>query len=75
MHPADFFIFLTKVVSEDSASYPGVGEILPMRTNHLDICKFDSAQDEHYMVVRDKILALIKGETVLQDKSVRTPPG
>jgi hypothetical protein len=46
-----------------------------MRTNHLDICKFDSAQDDNYKVVRDKILALIKGETVFQDKSVCTPPG
>jgi hypothetical protein len=64
---------LIKVVTEDSASYPGVGEILPMRTNHLDICKFDSAEDDHYKVVKEKILALIKGETVLQDKSVRVP--
>jgi hypothetical protein len=46
-----------------------------MRTNHLDICKFDSADDDGYKVVKDKVLALIKGETVIQDKSVRIPPG
>jgi len=66
---------LIKVLAEDSASYPELGEILPMRTDHLDICKFDSAEDDNYKIVKDKILALIKGETVIQDKSVRIPPG
>ncbi|PVH92332.1 hypothetical protein DM02DRAFT_605500 [Periconia macrospinosa] len=45
----------TWVVKEEDASYPGVGEILPMRANHLDICKFDDAEDDGYKQVRAKI--------------------
>ena len=33
------------VVEEDAASYPGVGEIIPLRKNHLDICKFATPDD------------------------------
>lgn len=43
------------VVKEEDASYPGVGEILPMQANHLDICKFDDAEDDGYKQVRAKI--------------------
>ena len=43
------------VVKEEDASYPGVGEILPIRANHLDICKFDDAEDDGYKQVRAKI--------------------
>ncbi|KAF2745768.1 hypothetical protein M011DRAFT_478561 [Sporormia fimetaria CBS 119925] len=43
------------IVKEEDASYPGVGEILPMRANHLDICKFDDAEDDGYKQVRAKI--------------------
>lgn len=62
-------------MGEDSASYPGVGEILPVRADHLEICKFDpkdSTDAERYKVVKEKILKLIKGETVLQDTAVST---
>ncbi|KAF2682822.1 hypothetical protein K458DRAFT_341710 [Lentithecium fluviatile CBS 122367] len=43
------------VVKEEDASYPGVGEILPMQANHLDICKFDDPEDDGYKQVRAKI--------------------
>ena len=57
-------------MAEDSASYPGVGEIIPMRTNHLDICKFLSEDDENYKVVKGKILELIQGKTLVEDQAV-----
>lgn len=43
------------VIKEEDASYPGVGEILPMQANHIDICKFDDAEDNGYKQVRAKI--------------------
>lgn len=43
------------VVKEEDASYPGVGEILPIHANHHDICKFDDADDDGYKKVRAKI--------------------
>ena len=43
------------IVNEDDASYPGVGEIIPMRANHLDICKFDDVEDDGYQLVKGKI--------------------
>jgi hypothetical protein len=61
---------LSKIVDEDSATYPGVGEILPIRANHLEICKFDSADDDGYKVVKGKILELIKGKTIVHEQSV-----
>ncbi|KAI4157009.1 MAG: hypothetical protein LQ342_008553, partial [Letrouitia transgressa] len=48
------------VVKEEDASYPGVGEILPIRANHLDICKFDDAEDDGYKQVRVKIERAMK---------------
>ncbi|KAH8676802.1 Alpha/Beta hydrolase protein [Tricladium varicosporioides] len=57
-----------EVVSQASASYPGVGEILGIRANHSDICKFGSAEDDGYKLVKGKILELIKGETKVQNE-------
>lgn len=52
-----------QIVPEESASYDGVGEILPMSTNHLNICKFDSNTNDGYKVVKAKILQLVVGKT------------
>lgn len=43
------------IVQKDDASYPGIGEVLPIRANHVDICKFDDADDEGYKQVKSKI--------------------
>lgn len=48
-----------------------------MRTDHLEICKFDPkglVDAERYKVVKEKILKLIKGETVIQKKAVSNIP-
>jgi hypothetical protein len=44
-----------------------------MRTNHLDISKFVSDDDENYKVVKAKILELIQGKTKVQDRTVSCP--
>jgi hypothetical protein len=44
-----------------------------MRTNHLDICKFTSDDDENYKVVKAKVLELILGKTTIQDRTVSVP--
>lgn len=43
------------VVREEDASYPRVGEIVPITENHLGICKFDDENDDGYKQVRAKI--------------------
>lgn len=43
------------MAKEEDASYPGVGEVVPMHANHLDICKFDDPEDDGYKQVRAKI--------------------
>ncbi|KAH7200662.1 Alpha/Beta hydrolase protein [Fusarium oxysporum] len=50
-----------RVVEEKSASYPGIGEILPIRSNHINICKFSSKDDNGYVVVKAKLIELIQG--------------
>jgi hypothetical protein len=43
-----------------NARYPGVGnEAIPMNTNHIDICKFDRANDDNYKIVKGEIQKLI----------------
>jgi hypothetical protein len=44
-----------------------------MRTNHLDICKYTSDDDENYKVVRAKILELMQGKTTVQERTVSCP--
>lgn len=58
-----------RIVPESSASYPGVGEILPMRTNHIDICKFETSNDDGYKVVKSKIMELMQGKTKVQEQA------
>lgn len=36
------------IIKEEDAAYPGVGEILPVQAIHLDICKFDNAEEDGY---------------------------
>ena len=50
-----------QVVEEKSASYPGIGETLPLRSNHIDICKFASKDDNGYKLVKAKILEMLAG--------------
>jgi hypothetical protein len=65
-----------QVVKEQDASYPGVGEILPMAAkNHHEICKFDSADDSGYLVLKGKIEALLRGQTGVQGNSVSLTVG
>ncbi|KAJ3547444.1 hypothetical protein NM208_g1506 [Fusarium decemcellulare] len=52
----------TRIVEQRSASYPGIGEILPIRGHHISICKFDSRDDDGYKAVKAKILQMIRGE-------------
>ncbi|KAF4461031.1 NAD(P)-binding [Fusarium albosuccineum] len=52
----------TRIVEQRSASYPGIGEILPIRGNHISICKFDSRDDDGYKSVKAKILQIIRGD-------------
>ncbi|KAH7086933.1 Alpha/Beta hydrolase protein [Paraphoma chrysanthemicola] len=49
------------IVPRDNAHFPGVGgEPIPMRTNHVDICKFnDPDEDQHYKIVKEEIKKLI----------------
>lgn len=60
-----------QVVEEKSASYPGIGEIIPIRRNHLDICKFASNNDEGYKVVKAKIVETMQGRKEDDYKGVR----
>lgn len=62
------------VVKEEDASYPGVGEILPMRANHLDICKFDDAEDDGYKQVKAKIKQAMEATDVTKASTVTTAP-
>lgn len=59
------------VVKEEDASYPGVGEILPMQANHRDICKFDDAEDDGYKQVRAKIKQAMEATEVSETSTVR----
>ncbi|KAJ9646980.1 hypothetical protein H2199_001966 [Coniosporium tulheliwenetii] len=54
------------VVKEEDASYPGVGEILPMQANHLDICKFDDPEDDGYKQVRAKIKQVMEATGITE---------
>ncbi|PVH91624.1 hypothetical protein DM02DRAFT_545460 [Periconia macrospinosa] len=60
------------VVNEEDASYPGVGEILPMQANHLDMCKFDDAEDDGYKQVRAKIKQAMEATDVTAASTVRS---
>jgi hypothetical protein len=62
------------VVKEEDASYPGVGEILPMQANHLDICKFDDAEDDGYKQVRAKIKQAMEATDITKTSTVRIAP-
>ncbi|KAH6674237.1 Alpha/Beta hydrolase protein [Halenospora varia] len=64
-----FATYGVEIVAETAASYPGVGEILPMRTNHIDICKFETADDDGYKVVKSKIVELMQGNTKIQEQA------
>lgn len=41
-----------------------------MRTNHIDICKFETADDDGYKVVKSKIVELMQGNTKIQEQAV-----
>ncbi|RAK97066.1 uncharacterized protein BO80DRAFT_448750 [Aspergillus ibericus CBS 121593] len=51
--------FGVRVVEESSSAYVGVGEVLPIRANHLDICKFASPEEDGYKLVKAKLLEII----------------
>lgn len=42
-----------------------------MQANHLDICKFDDAQDDGYKQVRAKIEQAIKATCITEANEVR----
>ena len=49
------------VVERDSATLGYPGEITsPLNTDHRNICKYKSRDDESYKTVRNVILALVK---------------
>ena len=60
------------MVKEEDASYPGVGEVLPMQANHLDICKFDDPEDNGYKQVRAKIKQAMEATGISEASEVRT---
>jgi len=62
------------VVKEEDASYPGVGEILPMQANHRDICKFDDAEDDGYKQVRAKIRQAMEATKITEINEARLYP-
>jgi hypothetical protein len=41
-----------------------------MRTDHINICKFETADDDGYKVVKSKIMELIQGKTKIQEQPV-----
>ncbi|KAH8725559.1 hypothetical protein GQ44DRAFT_726991 [Phaeosphaeriaceae sp. PMI808] len=43
------------IVKKDDAAYLGLGEIIPMNSNHRDICTFDAATDEGYKKIKAEI--------------------
>lgn len=59
------------MVKEEDASYPGIGEILPMQANHLDICKFDDPEDDGYKQVRAKIKQVMGATSITEASEVR----
>ncbi|KAJ5726648.1 uncharacterized protein N7483_008005 [Penicillium malachiteum] len=48
-----------RVVEQSSAAYFGLGEILPLRANHTEICMINSEDDPGYGLVKAKILELL----------------
>jgi hypothetical protein len=59
-----------KIVEEKSASYPGIGETIPIRYNHLDICKFASSNGDGYKVVKAKLVEIVRGHKEDDHKGV-----
>ncbi|EMT69945.1 hypothetical protein FOC4_g10008385 [Fusarium odoratissimum] len=51
-----------RIVEDQPASHPGIGETLPLRANHISIYKFESSDNEGYKFVKTKILQMMKGE-------------
>ncbi|KAJ4115163.1 hypothetical protein NW765_011798 [Fusarium oxysporum] len=51
-----------RIVEDQSASHPGIGQTLPLRANHISIYKFESSDNEGYKAVKAKILQMMKGE-------------
>lgn len=60
-----------EVVEDKSAFYPGIGEPIPIRSNHINICKFAAANDNGYKAVKAKIIEIIQGGKEDDNKSVR----
>jgi hypothetical protein len=58
------------VVDQDDASYPRVGQVIPIRANHYNICKFSSEDEVGYQVVKAKLVELIKAMAMVQEKAV-----
>ncbi|KAF2011215.1 hypothetical protein BU24DRAFT_397585 [Aaosphaeria arxii CBS 175.79] len=56
------------IVKEEDASYPGVGEILPIRENHINICKYDDEEDNGYKSIRAKIKQVIEATRNAEQK-------
>ncbi|KAK2928296.1 Alpha/Beta hydrolase fold [Fusarium oxysporum f. sp. vasinfectum] len=51
-----------RIVEDQPASHPGIGETLPLRANHISIYKFESSDNEGYKFVKTKILQMMRGE-------------
>ncbi|EXK76441.1 hypothetical protein FOQG_18819 [Fusarium oxysporum f. sp. raphani 54005] len=60
------------IVKEENAAYPGVGEILPMQANHIDICKFDDVEDDGYKKVKAKIKEALQAAEITGDEGSNT---
>ena len=61
-----------KIVDKDDACFPGVGEVLPIQANHLQICKFDDAQDDGYKNVRAKVKQMMEATGIVEPSRVST---
>ncbi|CAG8006110.1 unnamed protein product [Penicillium salamii] len=51
-----------RIVKEGSASMPGIGETIPLRSDHINICKFATKDEPQYQRVRDKIRQLLSDD-------------
>ena len=56
---------------EDSAWIPGRGDHASIRADHINICKFDSREDEEYSSVVGAIKKLAQMETQEKRSDVR----
>ncbi|KAI0436816.1 Alpha/Beta hydrolase protein [Xylaria telfairii] len=61
-----------KVVEPESAQIPGCGDCVPIRADHISICKFKTKEDEGYAVVINAIKDTLRNAAVKKSESTKS---